>query len=424
MELIAQNGAKIPVEAHSSPIHIEGGEVVEVIIVAKDLREKKKTQAALIESETRYQSLFESAPIGVWEEDFSSVKKYINELRESGISDFERYFNENPDALMECVKRIKVIGINQTATELYGAESKEAFKTADLPNLFTEASLRIFKEALLALISGKKEFSGESIAKRLDGSLFPESIHWNRLTENSDDWTRLIISIQDITDLKNAENKLTHQLNELNVLQASAFACAQARDIDALIRQITNIIGNTICPDIYGILLADAKQQSLTPHSSYSFLAEDKERDRLPFNRGLTGKAAITQKAIRVDDVQQSKEYHAVSRSIKSELCVPIKVVGKVLGIINVESVKLAHFSEADERLLGTIASQVATALQKLESLAVEKERRAVAETLQTVAAVLTTTLEPEKAIETILNELRSVIELPVHPSSSCMATN
>ena len=47
LELITKNGAKIPVEAHSSPIQVEDGEIIEVIIVAKDLREKKKTQAAL-----------------------------------------------------------------------------------------------------------------------------------------------------------------------------------------------------------------------------------------------------------------------------------------------------------------------------------------------------------------------------------------
>lgn len=411
LELVAKNGERIPVEIHSSPLHSESGEIVEILIVARDLRQQKKTQAALLESETRYQGLFESAPIAIWAEDFSDVKKYIDHLKETGISDFESYFKENNNALIECVKRVKIVEVNETAVKLHGAKDKGELLADGLGQLFVNDSLIVFRNALLALIAGDTEYKAETKAKRLDGELFDQSVHWRAINIDRGDWGRIIVSTQDISDLKDAEKRLTQQLNELNVLQATAFTCAQAKDIDSLLRQITNIIGNTLYPDIYGIFLTDEKETELTPHASYSFLRGVNASKALPFSRGLIGKAARTRKTVREDDVSKSKDYLESSPSIRSELCVPIKVVDRVLGVLDVESVKPAFFTETDERLLGTIASQIATAIQKLASLAIEKERRQVAETLQRIAAALTTTLDQEKVISLILSELSAVID-------------
>ena len=413
IELIAKDGESIPAEIHSSPLLSENGEILEILIVARDLRERKKTQAALIESEKRYQGLFESAPIAIWAEDFSDVKSYLNELEANGITDFEDYFKENPQTLFECIKRVKLTEVNQTAVKLHRAKNKEELLTAGLSHIFSNETIDVFQDGLVALLKGEHEYKTKTTAKRLDGSLFYQSVHWRVLDDQqNDDWGRVIVSTQNISDLNHAEEQLKQQLNELNVLQATAFTCAQAPNIDALIRQITNIIGNTLYPDIYGVFLANEKERTLSPHNSYNILPHTvDEGDAFPFSHGLTGKAAREKKSIREDNVNQNKDYILSSPSIKSELCVPVKVLDKILGVINVESVKPAFFTEADERLLGTIASQMATAMQKLASLETEKKRRQIAETLQRISAALTTTLDQERAIELILNELSSVIE-------------
>jgi len=46
----------------------------------------------LAESESRYRRLFESSPISLWEEDFSQVKRYFDELRAKGTKNFREYF--------------------------------------------------------------------------------------------------------------------------------------------------------------------------------------------------------------------------------------------------------------------------------------------------------------------------------------------
>jgi PAS domain S-box-containing protein len=410
-EMVAKDGTSVPVEVQSSPIYVQDGVPSDILIVARDLREQERQRAALEESKNRYRELFESAPIAMWVQDFSAVKAYLRKITdEKGIADLAKHLNDHREEVLRCVKLIKITDANQGAVALYKAKNKEDLLSTNLSNLLLKDSLDAVQRAIVALWNGEKEFSAETQAKQLDGRPFIQSVHWRMANPSDDSWERIIVSTQNISELKKAEITLKQQLNELNVLQASAFTCAQARDVDTLLRQITNIIGNTLYPDIYGIFLVDEKQKTLTAHSSYSFIS-DKEEIAHPFERGLTGKAARTQKAIRADDVRKYPEYIVSNPAIRSELCVPIKVSDQVLGVLNVESVRPDHFTATDERLLSTIATQVATAMQKLHSLEEEKKKRNIAETLQKVTATLTNSRDLDNAIETILNELNNVVE-------------
>lgn len=411
IELIAKNGERIPIEIHSSPVTSETGEFLEILLIARDLREQKKTQAALIESENRYRGLFESAPIAIWEEDFSEVKKLLDKLKEDGVNDFRAYFQNNPNILLTYMQLVRIIDVNQMAVTMHGASDKENLLNTGLSKIVTKETIPAFADAFAALMEGKTSFQAETYAKRITGEEFHQNVQWKTLPGNENTWKRIIVSTQDISNLKRAEEGLKQKLNELNVLQATAFTCSQAGDIDVLIRQVTNIIGNTLYPDIYGILLLDKDKKTFKPHPSYSFTQGIRSEKNVQVEEGIIGKVARTQKAIRLNDVRESEFYAALSPSIKSELCVPIKALSGILGVINVESTRLAFFKEEDERLLGIIASQIATAIQRLRLLETEQKRRQVAETLQRIAAALTTTLNPEKSIDLILDELASVIQ-------------
>ena len=61
----------------------------------------------------------------------------------------------------------------------------------------------------------------------------------------------------DITKEKEDEAALQRQLEELAVLHSASLAASNALHIDQLIEQVTNVIGNTLYPDNFGILLFD-----------------------------------------------------------------------------------------------------------------------------------------------------------------------
>jgi PAS domain S-box-containing protein len=200
----------------------------------------------------------------------------------------------------------------------------------------------------------------------------------------------------DITREKEDEAALQRQFQELAVLHSASLAASNALQIDALIKQVTNIIGDTLYPDNFGILLLDGATNTLKPHPSYRGTSQENLAEPLPVTQGITGKVARAGKAIRLGDVKQEAAYFEVTQGIKSELCVPIITRNQVIGVINTESKKQNAYSERDERLLITIAHTLATATDKLRSFQEAQQRATELEALYQASRSLALSLEPE----------------------------
>jgi GAF domain-containing protein len=84
--------------------------------------------------------------------------------------------------------------------------------------------------------------------------------------------------------------------------------------------------------------------------------------------RGITGHVAATGEYTNALDVSQSPFYEPVFDDTKSELCVPLKYEGRVLGILNVESTRAAAFTKRDEELMMALADAAAVALWNAQS--------------------------------------------------------
>ena len=107
--------------------------------------------AELSQSEERFRGLFEHAPVSIWEEDFSSVREYVDELYASGVRDFEAFFGAHPEAIRECMKRVKIVDVNRATLDMYQAEDK-AQLLAGLAKVVGTEALDAFKQEVLALI--------------------------------------------------------------------------------------------------------------------------------------------------------------------------------------------------------------------------------------------------------------------------------
>lgn len=83
---------------------MEDGEVKKVMGITNDITNKKAKEIELTNSETRYHSLFESAPIPIWEEDFSKVKKLIESLKKEGLKILESILMKDLKRLMSALQ--------------------------------------------------------------------------------------------------------------------------------------------------------------------------------------------------------------------------------------------------------------------------------------------------------------------------------
>ncbi len=92
-----------------------------------------------------------------------------------------------------------------------------------------------------------------------------------------------------------------------------------------------------------------------------------------------------------------------------SELCVPIKFKEHILGVINAESTKKGAFTADDERLLITLAGQIATALEQIRKAQAERkwlDQLAHSNDLIYALAQITTHIEKAFGIDDIIRNL------------------
>lgn len=70
---------------------------------------------------------------------------------------------------------------------------------------------------------------------------------------------------------------------------------------------------------------------------------------RIPVGRGVCGTAVLEDKTQLVPDVHQFLGHIACDCASRSEIVVPIRVEGKVVGVLDIDSPLLARFDEQDQ---------------------------------------------------------------------------
>ena len=83
------------------------------------------------------------------------------------------------------------------------------------------------------------------------------------------------------------------------------------------------------------------------------------EHTKIPIGTGICGSAAQTGKTEVIDDVSQDQRYLACFVSTRSEIVVPIKKKGKIIGEIDIDSDEPAAFSQEDVRFLEKVADML-----------------------------------------------------------------
>lgn len=70
---------------------------------------------------------------------------------------------------------------------------------------------------------------------------------------------------------------------------------------------------------------------------------------RIPLGRGVCGVAAATRQTQRVDDVHGFAGHIACDSASNSELVIPLVQAGRLIGVLDLDSPRLARFTEADQ---------------------------------------------------------------------------
>lgn len=203
----------------------------------------------------------------------------------------------------------------------------------------------------------------------------------------------------------------THrQLQELSILHKVAASSTDAVDEDELIESATQIIRDSIYPDNFGIMLLTQSGKELYFHPSYEAAPEIKDV-LIPLNKGVTGRVAASGNPMRVADIREESNYLDYDTRTLSELCVPMKLGERMIGVVNAESRQAGHFTEADERLLVTLAGQLTSGIERLRNAAAERQRARQLGILNKLTAEMSGVLERDKLFRIVVERLNKEMD-------------
>ncbi len=208
---------------------------------------------------------------------------------------------------------------------------------------------------------------------------------------------------------------------ELAVVNEVGQALAMQLDFNAIVEVVGERIRTIFAVDTIGIGLYDAA----TGMIDWSYAVDEGERferGKIPVGAGLTSVIVRTGRAVRAATGADADALGAVyvGGSLgESWLGVPIRAGERILGVISLESLRQHAFSEADERLLGTLASSLGVALENARLFA--ETRRLLAETDQRnselalvneVGQALARQLDFDAIVELVGERLRGIFDV------------
>lgn len=82
--------------------------------------------------------------------------------------------------------------------------------------------------------------------------------------------------------------------------------------------------------------------------------------------QGITGWVALYAKPQRIPDVSKDVRYVEIRKGIRSELAVPMELMGNVIGVVNCDSDRLDAFSEQDLAFLALLTNEASKAVGRI----------------------------------------------------------
>jgi signal transduction histidine kinase len=201
---------------------------------------------------------------------------------------------------------------------------------------------------------------------------------------------------------------------ELAALHATSQLITARLDVASVLDRISLSVPALIGASGCGIGLFNRERTHVVHAAAHGFQSEEWRTLSVPVGEGIIGRVAGEGVAIRIADVQtdsRSAQREVDEREgIRAMLCVPLKVVGVVIGVISAFSIRPRSFTAHHQRVLEAFAEQAGIAIHGArlfdESVRGARETRALLEAGRAVTA----SLDVGRTMRMILEEARGVL--------------
>ena len=154
-----------------------------------------------------YADMFELAPVSLWLEDYSELKRLFERWRADGVTDLRAHLRADPARVADCSRRLQVLRVNRCTLDLYGAASRDEL-VAGLDQVFRDDMFDQLVEELAQLWNGALHFSSRTVNYTLAGKRLEIVLRATVLPGHEHDWSRVLLAIEDVTERRRVERAL------------------------------------------------------------------------------------------------------------------------------------------------------------------------------------------------------------------------
>ncbi|PPK58540.1 diguanylate cyclase (GGDEF)-like protein [Malaciobacter marinus] len=279
-------------------------------------------------------------------------KRYLNTIKKN-LLEFEKYSLECPENFLVRKNLIKA--------EIYRIENKinEAFKyfekAIEAAEIYSQTHLKAIANRLLSNIY--KKINQERVSKLLKKQEQEALVQWGVLIKES----------------SNSSNNSSESIN-FNTLTKAAEAIVKEQKLPNLLKNLLHIILEKSGAQYANVLLEDNNKYYIQATASYKSINIDVMQN-IEFEKSnnivhnVINYVLRTKKPIVIDDLNNNsifiKENDAISRGVKSVLCLPLIFHNKIRGLIYLENNAMSGvFSKEQIELLKHLSGQIAISIE------------------------------------------------------------
>jgi len=348
-----------------------------VLGVSVDVTDRRQAEDALITSETLYHTLVETLPVNIFRKDLDGRFTYAN----------QRYCRAQNKELSDIV--------GKTDFDLHPPELAAKYRADDR-----------------RIIDTGQTFETDESYQLINGDL--SWVHTLKTPQYAPDGR--IIGVQglfwDVTERKRAEDALAQRAREMAALYETALDINTQIDLHTLLQAIVRRAAELLGARMGGLYLVKPDDHTVELVVGHN-LPRRYLGTRLKLGEGLSGLIAQTGETLMIEDYQAwaGRAVTYTSTPFRRVLGVPLKVGGRIIGVINVSDDQYTGRYTADQvRLVSLLADHAAIAIEKVRLLDETLQRAERLTLLNRIARAIGSTLNLNDLMEIIYAEVTRVM--------------
>lgn len=204
----------------------------------------------------------------------------------------------------------------------------------------------------------------------------------------------------------------------LDLLYAISRELTGELDLRDLLQRVLDLTMTNVGALSGSILVLDEEGKVSEGALAYDGKVHDQTAERLAetFEQGLAGWVVENREAARVANTFEDKRWlnrhpEEENGNPRSAISAPLLARDRIVGVVTLVHPQPEHFTEADADLLRAIADQAGIAVENARLFRAEKDRKNLALTLQEIARIINSALDPGLVFDQVLRQLARVVD-------------